>query len=59
VVTESSTRNSTQADKRKIQTPEPLQEFAALEQDNSRLRIPEKPDLRARAEERMVEMWLP
>jgi hypothetical protein len=38
---------------------EPRQEFAAQEQDNSRLRIPEKPDLRDAVEERMVEQWLP
>jgi len=35
------------------------QEFAAPELDNFRSRIPEKPDLRVVAEERMVSMWLP
>ena len=40
-------------------TPLSPAESAAPEQDNSRSRIPKKPDLRDSAEERMVELWLP
>jgi hypothetical protein len=39
-----------------VRTP---QEFAFLELDNSRSRIPAKPDLRVVSEERMVKLWLP